>query len=472
MAVATDTALGTVLLAGDLAGSSNANSPQLTPTGVIPGVYKGACVVVDTKGRILHARSLASYDVGCATDTECGVVSVTSNHFITKNGDEISLKKASATEYGVVKIGEGFGKDCCEIFVDYVEATETTLGVVTVPTAGNIAIDGAGNISVPIATGSVIGLVKAVNANGLNLTDGLLTYTPPDATGAAKGYVQIGSGFVVAAGQLSIPTASTSATGLFRMSSDFDFSSNTYSYTDVATASTIGFVKIGSGLNVDEDGTLNRGPGVATTSVKGVVRVEAANGLAISGGVLSWAPSDATTSVKGVVQIGASMAVSSGVVSMTNASGTATKGIVGVSGNGNLKIEDGLIDFGPNVAMLDSQNIWTAGQAVAKVTNAGASGTTALNFANGNVFDVTLVGNTTFSAPTNMVGGGQYIIIIRQDSTGGRTLTFPAGWTFLDSKGNATIGKVIGSSANAISVITLTAVDGTNAICQINRNFA
>lgn len=471
MAVATDLALGTVLLAGDLAGSSNANTPQLTPTGVTPGEYKGASVVVDAKGRILHARNMSYYDVGCATDTECGVVSVTDNHFIVKTGDQISLNKASTTEFGVVKLGAGFGKDCCEIFVDYVEATPTTLGVVTVPTSGNIVIDGAGNISVPIATTGVIGLVKAVSANGLDLTDGVLTYTPPDASSDSKGYVQVGNGFVVAAGQLSIPTASTSAAGLFRMSSDFDFSSNTYSYTDVATTSSVGFVKIGSGLVVDEDGTLNRGPGVATTSVKGVVQVEAANGLAVTAGVLSWSPSNATTSVKGVVQVGASMAVSSGVISMSNASGTATKGIVGVSGNGNLQIVDGLIDFGPKVAMLDSHNTWTAAQVVSKVT-AVASGTTALNFADGNVFDITLGGNSTFSAPSNMVGGGQYIIIIRQDSTGGRTLNFPAGWAFLDNKGNATFGKAIGSSANAISVITLTAIDSTNAVCQINRNFA
>jgi hypothetical protein len=48
---------------------------------------------------------------------------------------------------------------------------------------------------------------------------------------------------------------------------------------------------------------------------------------------------------------------------------------------------------------------------------------------NWNVFDnptcqVTLGGNRTLAAPTNMVDGGFYSILIIQDGTGSRTLTF------------------------------------------------
>ena len=40
------------------------------------------------------------------------------------------------------------------------DATATTVGVVKVPVAGNLTIDGAGNIEVPVATASVLGVVK------------------------------------------------------------------------------------------------------------------------------------------------------------------------------------------------------------------------------------------------------------------------------------------------------------------------
>lgn len=472
MATATDLALGTVLLAGDIAGSSNANTPRLTPTGVTPGVYKGASVFVDAKGRVVYARGLSAYDIPCATAENCGKVSVTTNHHIDLVDGSISIKKASHDEFGVVMLGEGFTKDCCEIMVDYVEATPNNMGVVIVPTSGNLVIDGSGNISVPIATSTTIGLVKATNGNGLTLTDGLLEYTPPEATTGVKGYAQIGSGFVVAAGQLSIPTASSSAAGVFRFNDDFDFTSNTFSYTNIATASTVGLVKIGSGLAVEEDGTLYRGTGTASTSIKGMVQVDASNGLTVAAGLLAWAPSNTSTSVKGVVQVGANMLVSGGEISLPLASGTATKGIVGVGASGKLAITEGVIDFGPVVAVLDRVNVWSAAQVVSPSVTSSLSGSTALNMSFSNTFDLTLTGNSTLQPPSNMVGGGQYIIIIRQDAVGSRTITFPPAWTFLDANGNASMGKAIGSAPSSITVVSVTALDNANAICHINRNFA
>jgi len=45
---------------------------------------------------------------------------------------------------------------------------------------------------------------------------------------------------------------------------------------------------------------------------------------------------------------------------------------------------------------------------------------------------VTLAGNTSLSNPTNMKAGSTYILIIKQDSTGGRTLSFGTSykWAF------------------------------------------
>lgn len=469
MAVATNTALGTVLLAGDLAGSSNANSPQLTPTGVTPGVYKGASVVVDAKGRILHARSLASYDVGCATDTECGVVSVTDHHNITKTGDKISLKVASATEFGVVKLGDGFGKDCCEIFVDYVEATPTTLGVVTVPTSGNISVDGAGNLSVPPSSSSVFGLVKITDGNGLTLSGGTASYSPPTANGSTKGFAQIGSGFAVAAGQLSIPVATSSVAGVFRFDSDFTLTGNTFSYNTIATTGSVGFVKLGTGLGVDADGTISRGQGSASPTQKGAVQVTAGNGLSISSGVISYAPTAATTSALGVMQAGTNVNISSGVISLPDANGTATKGVMAVASSGKLEVTNGLISFGPSVMLKDRINVCSKAQNVSKVTVSSASSVT-LDLTAGNVFDLTMGTNITFNTPGTLISGGQYILILRQDATGGRTPTFSSGWSFTDTYGG-TLKGLISTAANAINVITFMVI-GTQIIAQIERDFS
>jgi len=469
MAVATDLALGTVLLAGDLAGSSNANTPQLTPTGVTPGEYKGASVIIDAKGRILHARNMAYYDVGCATDTECGVVSVTSNHFITKNGDEISIKKASTTEYGVVKIGDGFSKDCCEIFVDYVEATPTTLGVVTVPTAGNLLVDGAGNISVPVGTTTTNGIVRVVDGNGLALVDGEVSYTPPTATASIKGFVEIGSGFAIAAGQLSIPLASPSTAGAFRFNSDFGFAANTYSYTTVATGGAVGYVKIGTGLGVDVDGTISRGQGSASPTQKGAVQITAGNGLSVSSGVISYAPATATTSVLGVMRAGTNVNISSGVISLPEANGTATKGIMAVANTGKLEVTNGLISFGPAVMLKDRQNVFTKAQNVTKVSVTSSS-TVNLDLTAGNVFDLTMLSNITFSNPGTLISGGQYILILRQDATGGRIPTFSSNWYFTDTYGGALDG-LITTTPNAVNVVTFMVV-GTQIIAQIERDFS
>jgi hypothetical protein len=52
-----------------------------------------------------------------------------------------------------------------------------------------------------------------------------------------------------------------------------------------------------------------------------------------------------------------------------------------------------------------------------------------INWNNGNVQSVVLTGNTTFNF-TNGQDGGKYILIIKQDSTGGRTVTWPSSVRF------------------------------------------
>lgn len=372
MAIANETTLGTVVLTGDLAGGNNATMPQLVPTGVKAGEYKAPTVTVDAKGRLLFARNLSYVDVSCADVGECGIVKVGNNITATTTGGRtvLSLKKASATDYGVVRLGNGFAKGCCEIYVDYPVATITTKGSVIVPASGNLLIDVDSKISVPLGTTSVKGLISVPTSNGLSITAGTVSFngaaatypnatistkgvvsiptnngltvtagtmsfngaaaTYPDATISVKGVVQVGANINVSSGLISVPTATTSVAGVFRGDSLFTNSGGLLSWQNIASVGTRGFVRVGSGLGIDANGVLSRGAsgGDATTSSKGIVQIATASGLSVTGGVVSTVT--ATTGVKGVARGDGTFAHSGGVLDQTTISTASVLGLVKV----------------------------------------------------------------------------------------------------------------------------------------------
>ena len=74
----------------------------------------------------------------------------------------------------------------------------------------------------------------------------------------------------------------------------------------------------------------------------------------------------------------------------------------------------------------------------------------------GPVAEVTLGGNRTMAAPTNIKEGATYILFVIQDAVGGRTLGWDAA-TFCWPLGNA---PTLSTGANAIDVITFIARGG------------
>jgi hypothetical protein len=54
----------------------------------------------------------------------------------------------------------------------------------------------------------------------------------------------------------------------------------------------------------------------------------------------------------------------------------------------------------------------------------------ALNASLGNVFTVTLAGNRTLSSPTGPSSGQHILVIVTQDATGSRTLSYGAAYNF------------------------------------------
>jgi len=81
------------------------------------------------------------------------------------------------------------------------------------------------------------------------------------------------------------------------------------------------------------------------------------------------------------------------------------------------------------------------------------------------VASVTLAGNRTLSNPTNQVDGAVYILIVKQDATGGRTLAFSSNYKF--AGGSAPSLTTTASKADVLTFVS----DGTNMMGVASQNF-
>ncbi|MCI5049403.1 MAG: DUF2793 domain-containing protein [Rickettsiales bacterium] len=82
------------------------------------------------------------------------------------------------------------------------------------------------------------------------------------------------------------------------------------------------------------------------------------------------------------------------------------------------------------------------------------------------VAQVTLAGNRTLSNPNNAIAGGTYLVIVRQDATGGRTLTFGTNYRF--AGGTA---PTLSSGSNAVDVLSFV-YDGTYMLGVAQLDFS
>ncbi len=82
--------------------------------------------------------------------------------------------------------------------------------------------------------------------------------------------------------------------------------------------------------------------------------------------------------------------------------------------------------------------------------------TIAWNLESNQVASVTLKGNRTLGAPTNQVDGATYILIVKQDATGSRTLAYNSAYKFADGE-----APTLTTTAKAVDVLTFVS-DGTS----------
>jgi hypothetical protein len=108
--------------------------------------------------------------------------------------------------------------------------------------------------------------------------------------------------------------------------------------------------------------------------------------------------------------------------------------------------------------------------------------TVAWDLSQNQVAVVTLGGNRAMGNPTNIVAGAVYILIVKQDATGGRTLSFPFGTSGAGNTGYRFAGATsssgaptLSTAANKIDILTFvatTSTDGTHLYGVSSLNYA
>lgn len=80
--------------------------------------------------------------------------------------------------------------------------------------------------------------------------------------------------------------------------------------------------------------------------------------------------------------------------------------------------------------------------------------------------EVTLTDNRTLDNPTNLINGASYILLIKQDGVGERTLSFGSAYKFPDGG-----TPMLSETANAVDIIAFLS-DGTNLYGSFLGNFS
>lgn len=110
-------------------------------------------------------------------------------------------------------------------------------------------------------------------------------------------------------------------------------------------------------------------------------------------------------------------------------------------------------------AQTGATNTFTGAQ-IGSITTLTDGATITPNFALNNSFTVTLAGNRTLANPTNLVAGQSGVIIINQDATGSRTLSYGSNYDF----GGGT-APTLTTTANAQDMIAYFVVSTSRINC-------
>jgi hypothetical protein len=110
-------------------------------------------------------------------------------------------------------------------------------------------------------------------------------------------------------------------------------------------------------------------------------------------------------------------------------------------------------------------NSYTQQQRITQANLTVSSGSVAWNLNTNQTAQITLNQNVTFSNPTNQLAGGTYTVLVKQDGTGGRTITF--GNAYLWQNG---VAPTLTSAGDSVDLLVFYS-DGTKMYGSMTRNF-
>jgi hypothetical protein len=154
--------------------------------------------------------------------------------------------------------------------------------------------------------------------------------------------------------------------------------------------------------------------------------------------------------------------VLTGLTTGTNTAITATDSLLTALQKLQAQINSTITDLQSNYARLAIVNNFTTQQRFPLATLTDGA-TINWNLNTQQVATVTLAGNRTLAAPTNIQAGGTYILIVRQDGTGNRTLTLNSAYKF-------SLTPVLSTAANAVDIFSFVS-DGTNLFGSVSKGY-
>lgn len=386
MAQATNTQLGEIQLAGDLAGNGGSQvgtNPQLK---TIPGLTAGSYIIpritVDQKGRIT-AIANGTADILAmlpnATADRPGIVSLGDNIYASGGdqpafwqvlfggtlsaGTATGLSNQACAMYGFDLQADNGIVQNISIAGSTAQTVSTLIGALNAKMSGAVAGLIGGNIIITSTTSGNQSSIKLTNIHLFACMTGFVNVgAETKGLGPCQiyvkrgsvidyGVVKVGNGIDVNDGTISVdmstlPVATAATLGgvIVPTAGNLTVAVDGSIAVPSATASTLGVVKVGAGL-VAPSGVLAVSMPDATTSAKGIVQV--GSNISVAAGVISVPV--ATSSDLGVAKIGAGLSVTSGVVSLAIASASSLGAVKGggagisIAGDGTISAIDVVI---------------------------------------------------------------------------------------------------------------------------------